>query len=283
MPDNIQYYYDDDDMKPITASHRMTAESKMPVRHLHSQYELLYIRSGNVCIESNADSLIVEDPCLIIHKPFSLHRANTTLDNHLYDRYCLMCSKGQLDKIAPLVPKLSSIDAHSLTVIKINREMDPILIEYFTKIQAYSNSKMENIALIFLALLLVTVTEYASCDKLLPTQSEGYISEVVNYIGQKYAEKLNIDSIADHFFVSRSKLIADFKKHISVSMKQYIMLIRVFNAQRFLQLGKSISETALLCGFYDESHFVGTFHALTGTTPKKFIKSLQSKESEEKA
>lgn len=275
MAEEKQYLYDDgSDVKPITASHKVGAGIEMPVRHLHSQYEFLYIRSGKVLVESNADSLMVEYPCIIIHKPFSLHRANSA--DAVYDRYCVNCTKEQLDKISALVPRLSFIDAKSLTIIKTSREIDPLLVEYFTKIEAYCRSEMDSLALIHLALLLVTITEYTDYDKLVPTQSEGYISEVVNYIGQKYSEKLSIDAIADHFFVSRSKLIADFKKHISVSIKQYIMLIRVFNAQRHLQNGKTISETALLCGFYDESHFVGTFHSLTGTTPKKFVKSLQT-------
>ncbi len=275
MAEEKQYYYDDYDMKSITALHTVSSGFDMPVRHLHSQYEFLYVRKGSVCVESNADSLQVEFPCLIIHKPFSLHRANASKDQ-VYDRYVVMCTKEQLDKISGLVPRLPAIDSKSLTVIKVTREIDFLLIEYFTKIQAYCASGMDNLALIFLSLLLATITEYTDCDKLIPTKSEGYISEVVNYIGQKYSEKLSIDAIADKFFVSRSKLIADFKKHISVSIKQYIMLIRVFNAQRYLQGGKSISETALLCGFYDESHFVGTFHSLTGITPKKFIKSLKS-------
>ncbi len=274
MAESKQYYYDSN-MVPLTSTHTITNGFFTPVRHLHSQYEFLYIRSGIVTIESNADQMQVEGPCFVVHRPFSLHRATVEKDQK-YDRYVINCTKDVLDKISALVTKFSVIDSHSLTVIKISQEMDVILVEYLTKIHAYTLSGMQNLATVYLAILLINLTEYAERDNLLPTPSEGYIGDVVHYIGQNYAENITIDHLSDIFYVSRSKLIADFKKHIKVSIKQYTMLMRVYNAQRFLKSGKSISETAYLCGFYDESHFVGTFHSLTGVTPKAFLKTLES-------
>lgn len=273
MPENKQYHYDDKN-EPLTTMHAVSKGIAMPVRHLHSQYEFYYVRSGRVAIENNADSLVVEAPCFVIHKPFSLHRVNADFGNK-YDRYVINCSKENLDKIIPLVPKFSIIDSHSLTVININREIDIMLVELMTKIHTYALSSMTDMATAYLALLLITLTEYADLDHLLPTHREGYIGEVVNYIGQHYAENITIEQLAELFFVSRSKLIADFKKYIKVSIKQYTMLMRIYNAQRFLQSGKTIAETAYLCGFYDESHFVGTFHSITGVTPKSFLKSIK--------
>ena len=101
MPENKQYHYDDKN-EPLTTMHAVSQGIAMPVRHLHSQYEFYYVRSGRVAIENNADSLVVEAPCFVIHKPFSLHRVNADFGNK-YDRYVINCSKENLDKIIPLV------------------------------------------------------------------------------------------------------------------------------------------------------------------------------------
>lgn len=274
MAESKQYYYDDINNAPLTVMHTVTKGYAPLVRHLHSQYEFMHVRSGTVTVESNADTITIDGPCFIVHRPFALHRASVEKGVH-YERFVINCTPELLDKIIPLVPNFSVIDSHSLTVIKISKAMDMLLVEHLTKIQSCMTSDNLSLARVYLALLLITLTEYTESDNLLPTKSEGYIGKVVHYIGQNYAENITIDQLADMFYVSRSKLIADFKKYIRVSIKQYTMLMRVYNAQRFLQSGKSISETAYLCGFYDESHFVGTFHSLTGMTPKNFLKSVK--------
>ena len=76
-------------MKATTSSFAETAKQRihmehsiadgfiMPYMHTHVEYELLYIRSGSVVVENNIHSVSVTAPCLIVHRPFMLHRAYT--------------------------------------------------------------------------------------------------------------------------------------------------------------------------------------------------------------
>jgi AraC-like DNA-binding protein len=52
---------------------------------------------------------------------------------------------------------------------------------------------------------------------------------------------------------------------------EYQVQVRIMKAKTFLRLGRSISETASLVGFVDQSHFTRHFKRLVGITPGKFL------------
>lgn len=275
MP-NPTYRYNDFELNNLIVRHVTSKGVSMPLRHLHSQYEFVFIKSGKVTVESNTSVLNVEKPTLIVHKPFSLHRANADVTS-LYDRYLIVISDELLESIRDLIPFFSFFSTAETTVIPLEGDVVASVFEQLEQLsQDYRNEKKHK-ALLKTALLLLSVTEYASETGIpLPTSS-GYIGEVIKYISTHYAEDLTIDMLADTFFVSRSKLISDFKKSIGVPIKKYTVFVRISNAQHFLNSGKTISETAALCGFYDNSHFISTFHILTGKTPKEYCKLRQKK------
>ena len=270
------YTYDDFGLNSLVVHHIHTNGLTMPLRHLHRQYEFLFVKQGSVKVESNAATLVIDSPTLIVHKPFSLHRANAPEDA-LYERYVINISEELLCKIRDLIPLFSFFSSSGTTLIPLKGE---ILDEVFDRLDSiYHHHKAERTqrALLEIAILFLSVTEYAAESGIHVPQSDGYIGEVIKYISNHYADDIKIDFLADYFFVSRSKLISDFKKSIGIPLKKYTMFVRISNAQTFLNAGKTISETAALCGFYDNSHFISTFRQLTGKTPKEFCKLTQQK------
>jgi len=45
---------------------------------------------------------------------------------------------------------------------------------------------------------------------------------------------------------------------------------RINQARQMLQQGRDIGETALECGFFDQSHFHRHFKAMTTVTPREY-------------
>ena len=257
--------------KSLVVEHNRTKGHYMGWRHLHSQYEILFVKEGSVVVDSNATTFRINTPSLIVHKPFYLHCANAP-EGELYDRYIINIADEWMVKIKDLIPNFSLFSSATTTVIPFSEAMTASITSDFDSILcAYQNHKEER-ALLEIALMLLKVTEYAH-DKGVPlSEKNHYISDVIRYISLHYAEDIKIDPLADLFYISRSKLISDFKKCIGVTIKKYIMFVRISNAQYYLNTGSSISETASLCGFYDNSHFISTFRLITGMTPKEFIK-----------
>jgi AraC-like DNA-binding protein len=52
------------------------------------------------------------------------------------------------------------------------------------------------------------------------------------------------------------------------------MNCRIEHARSLLQKGRTIADTALACGFFDQSHFHHHFKAMTTVTPKQYQRSL---------
>ena len=258
-------------MKDLVIQHSRTQGLFMDWRHLHSQYEILFVKEGQVVIDSNASTFTVTTPCIIVHKPFYLHRANAP-ENAVYDRYIINISEELLSKVSGLIPGFAFFSSATTTPITLDDEMCERLTEEFDKILCAYQENNESRALLNIALLLLDIAEYATEKGVPLPANDSYISKVIHYISEHYADDIKIDRIADYFYISRSKLISDFKKSIGVTIKKYIMFVKISNAQCFLTAGKTISETAALCGFYDNSHFISTFRLLTGMTPKDFVK-----------
>ena len=265
------YRYNDFELNSLIVRHISSKGITMPLRHLHSQYEFLFVKSGKAMVESNTTVLEIEKPTLVVHKPFSLHRVNAAEDS-VYDRYLIIISDELLNKIKGLIPHFSFFSNAGTAVIPFEDEFASSVFEQLDEICHDFRNEKKHQTLLKTALLLLSITDHAEEKGISQPPSEGYIGEVIKYISTHYAEDITIDALADYFFVSRSKLISDFKKSIGVPIKKYTVFVRISNAQYFLNQGKSISETAALCGFYDNSHFISTFRILTGKTPKEYCK-----------
>lgn len=273
---SANYRYSDFDLKDLIVRHITSNGVSMPLRHLHSQYEFIFIKYGQPKVESNTSVLDIQQPTLVVHQPFSLHRANVEGDT-LYDRYLIIISNELLERLSEFVPGISLFSTAGTAVIPLEGDFADSVFEQLDQLCLDFRNEKKYQTLLKTALLLLSVTEYASETGIpLPT-SGGYIGEVIKYISTHYSEDITIDMLADTFFVSRSKLISDFKKSIGVPIKKYTVFVRISNAQYFLNQGKTISETAALCGFYDNSHFISTFRILTGKTPKEYCKLRQKK------
>lgn len=57
------------------------------------------------------------------------------------------------------------------------------------------------------------------------------------------------------------------------------MNCRIEQAKEFLREGRDITDTALECGFFDQSHFHRHFKAMTTVTPQEYRVNFIQKES----
>lgn len=266
-----QLTYMDFDMSGLVTQYFCTDGLNMPWRHLHSQYEILFVKEGTVVIDSNATTVTVSTPTVLVHKPFYLHRANAA-EGSAYERYVINISPEFLGKIEALIPNFSIFISSQPAVIPLDAALTEETVTAFESIHADMKADRKSHALIKIALMLLKISEYATEQGIVAPDNDGYIDKIVRHISLHYADDIKIDRLADQFFVSRSKLISDFKKNVGVTIKKFVMFVRISNAQFFLAEGKSITETAQLCGFYDNSHFISTFRLLTGMTPRDFLK-----------
>ncbi|MBQ8309842.1 MAG: AraC family transcriptional regulator [Clostridia bacterium] len=102
------------------------------------------------------------------------------------------------------------------------------------------------------------------------------IHKITGYIRNNYMNKITLDDIAEHVYMSKSHISKIFNAEIGMSISAYINGVRVEKGKRLLQdVSLTIAEIANLTGFEDQSYFSKQFKAITGVSPKKFREKAQ--------
>jgi AraC-like DNA-binding protein len=102
---------------------------------------------------------------------------------------------------------------------------------------------------------------------------EGYsrLLKVVAFVTERYRDAIEVADLAEQAGLSVSQLQREFAKHFGITPTNYIREVRIGMARHLLEISdKPVSQIALDCGFYDQSHFNHHFKTLTGLTPLKY-------------
>lgn len=83
-----------------------------------------------------------------------------------------------------------------------------------------------------------------------------------------------VDQLCDEFDINKRTLQRLFDQYVGVSPKWVIQLYRIHNAVEILGNDQSIDrlKLSLDLGYYDQSHFIKDFKAITGRTPEEYSK-----------
>ena len=98
------------------------------------------------------------------------------------------------------------------------------------------------------------------------------INQIVSYINNHYNEDLNLEHLADQFYLSKYYLSHQFKQFTGLSLYQFIMKKRLTIARNMLMQGKTVTEAYTECGFNDYSNFLKVFKREFGEKPSVFIR-----------
>lgn len=103
-----------------------------------------------------------------------------------------------------------------------------------------------------------------------------YLQKAIDLL-EDYEKDYSIQEIADQCLTSRQNLSKTFFMHLGKSPSDYKKIHRFRNALNHFNNRKNIKNLSALLEdstFYDQSHFIKDFKALTGKSPKNFFKNL---------
>ena len=104
-------------------------------------------------------------------------------------------------------------------------------------------------------------------------QDNQYVRKVKNYIKYSYMNAIRVEEIAKAVSLDRYYLSRIFKKETGQTMQEYLVGVRMKHACVLLCDGRSISDTATMCGYPDISNFSKMFKRIYGMTPSEYQKS----------
>ncbi len=92
----------------------------------------------------------------------------------------------------------------------------------------------------------------------------------VEYINSHYATDLTLAEVAKNAYISQTQLSRLFNRYCGTTVTKYITGKRITEAKKLLAAGKSVTDTAYLCGFNDYANFIRVFKRAVGVPPGKY-------------
>lgn len=108
------------------------------------------------------------------------------------------------------------------------------------------------------------------------TRQNHLLFEVESYIQAHYCSDLQLQALAEQFFISPSHLSRSFKQQFGENLSDYITRLRIQRAKSLLaDPNLKITAVAKAVGYSDEKYFSKAFKRAEGLSPKDFRKRLE--------
>ena len=255
--------------------------------HHHDFYEVYFFLSGSVTytIESRQYQLKPGDVLLI--SPMELHQPMIQPGKEPYERVVLWVNRGYLQQLSspesnladcfdldsPRHANLLRLDA--VSVRRLQDMADALIDEGANRHFGWDLNSRALLIRIFVELNRQMLAAPSGFE--VPDESGGIISEVLRYINENFNNEISLDSLSDHFFVSKYHLSREFKRLVGTSVYRYIIQKRLIMAKQKMIAGLSPTDVYCNCGFGDYANFYRAFRAEYGISPKEFCEEALRK------
>ena len=96
------------------------------------------------------------------------------------------------------------------------------------------------------------------------------LRDIMTYIQKHYAEEISLEMVADSVNICRSECCRFFKKHMNMTIFEYILFLRIQNSLPLLREGKTVTEAAGEVGFSSPAYFGQIFKRYMKCTPGEY-------------
>ncbi|MDR3311990.1 MAG: AraC family transcriptional regulator [Spirochaetaceae bacterium] len=119
---------------------------------------------------------------------------------------------------------------------------------------------------------VISAFSVTESEEKLQTPALSQVSPILHYIQTNVSAPISLDSLAARFFISKYYMCHRFKNTTGLTIMDYIINCRILKARELLRQGFRVQEVSERVGFRNNAHFIRTFGALTGISPKQYAK-----------
>lgn len=102
------------------------------------------------------------------------------------------------------------------------------------------------------------------------------LREILKFVHENYAEEISLDDIALSTSLSKSECCRFFRKHMNMTIFDYILYYKIQRSLPLLSEDQSITDTALAVGFSSASYYTQIFKRYMKCTPLQYKKSISN-------
>lgn len=247
----------------------------MSKSHYHDYFELYYLESGERFHMIQDQIYCILPGEFILFPPYVMHHSYGGTDMP-FKRLLVYFQREAVhsqEMLKALEEGSGVYRPDSGQRQKIHQLMEVLLAE-----QIHPGAFSDDYQCSVLHLLLVTILR----QKQVPAQPEmrSRIANVISYIHSHYQEDMNLELLAQEFYISQYYLCREFKRCTNSTIIQYINITRIMNAQRkFMETDKNITEISKETGFSNITHFNRVFKSVLGMNPSEYRKHCRRQAS----
>lgn len=118
------------------------------------------------------------------------------------------------------------------------------------------------------------LAERGALHSLFTDTNTTFSQKLSHYLEKNPSEEHNLDTVAQHFAISRSTMIRKLKQE-GTQYREVLAEVRLNHALNLMQTGhNNVAMLALSCGYQSERRFSQRFKGKFGLTPSDYIKTL---------
>lgn len=247
--------------------------------HFHEGYEILLSLSNAGSFFTERALYPLRRGTLLLLEDTVLHRSITNA-SIVYERYVLHFTHETLAAIS--TPQTNLLSQFSKVNRCIELEEDQLLelVSLFEKCcqpksNAFGDDLKRNVTFIELLVKICVLLGHNNAIDASKIENFTRVAPILEYIQCNITKELRLDSIADHFFMSKYHLCHIFKAGTGFSIREYIIHYRILKARALLRNGCSVQDAGEQSGFYNNAHFIRTFGKLSDMSPGRYRKEYQ--------
>lgn len=100
------------------------------------------------------------------------------------------------------------------------------------------------------------------------------IRSMLEFIQEHYDQNIGLEDIAEHVNICKSECCRFFKKHMNMTIFEYLMYLRIQNSLSMLEKDESITSVAGKVGFTSTAYYGQIFKRYMNCTPREYKKRV---------
>lgn len=230
--------------------------------HWHDCIEVVYCEYGQGWVISGSDRIFMEEGDIAIINSGDIHDSLTESECRMYslDLGSGLCSPLGLEPHLHVFKKKIKDSRIVAAIKRIIAEME--------RKDAYYKKAVQVEIISIVILLMREYQDDTAKRKSSDNQQVQAVKKIISYLREHFLEHISIDELCADTGYSKFYLCHSFKKMTGSTIIQYANFLKCQHARSLLLQGThSVSESAALSGFKNDSYFSKTYKAVFNRLP----------------